>query len=348
MKIALIRREYITHLDGVNKFIALLAEAFVRLGHSPFIVSWCYRDVKNDRLEEWFRMAHGLDNIIPICTLKLKSCEGDPWLRIAWDWWINGSRLLHLKGTDVAIINGVVPLQFKPKIAVNHGITLKSNKLYLYAIKSLYKRYDRVVCVSCKSKNEIRDFANCDVIPLPIKLELFRHMKKLDERENTVVHIGTRPVKNPHISLEAVRILRKRGYNIRLAIVGSPITYIKDEEGVEWKYTISEKEKIELLCRAKILILPSNYESFPYASLEAMASGTPTVVSIATSEETVINGFNGIRVNSYNPEDYANALEQLLRNEELWLKLSKNSLEFVKKFDYVEVAKAYEDLFRRL
>jgi len=33
MKIALIRREYITHLDGVNRFIALLAEGLKRLGH---------------------------------------------------------------------------------------------------------------------------------------------------------------------------------------------------------------------------------------------------------------------------------------------------------------------------
>ena len=32
-KIALIRREYIMHLDGVNKFIALLAEGLRRLGH---------------------------------------------------------------------------------------------------------------------------------------------------------------------------------------------------------------------------------------------------------------------------------------------------------------------------
>jgi hypothetical protein len=31
MKIALIRREYITHLDGVNRFIALLAEAIIML-----------------------------------------------------------------------------------------------------------------------------------------------------------------------------------------------------------------------------------------------------------------------------------------------------------------------------
>jgi hypothetical protein len=33
VKIAITRREYITHLDGVNRFIALLAEGLRRLGH---------------------------------------------------------------------------------------------------------------------------------------------------------------------------------------------------------------------------------------------------------------------------------------------------------------------------
>jgi len=37
MRIALIRREYITHLDGVNRFIALLAEGLTKLSHDPLI-----------------------------------------------------------------------------------------------------------------------------------------------------------------------------------------------------------------------------------------------------------------------------------------------------------------------
>jgi len=52
MKVALIRREYITHIDGVNRFIALLAEGLARLGHTSFIVSWCYRDAIREDLEE--------------------------------------------------------------------------------------------------------------------------------------------------------------------------------------------------------------------------------------------------------------------------------------------------------
>ena len=39
MKIALTRRTYITYIDGVNRFIALLAEGFAKLGHEPIIVS---------------------------------------------------------------------------------------------------------------------------------------------------------------------------------------------------------------------------------------------------------------------------------------------------------------------
>jgi len=79
-----------------------------------------------------------------------------------------------------------------------------------------------------------------------------------------------------------------------------------------------------------------------------MASGTPPVVSSAVPSDVVVDGFNGLRVNSLSPLDYANALKKLFRDEDLWLKLSRNGIEFVKKFDYVEVARRYEDIFRRL
>ena len=39
MKIALIRRKYITHLDSVSRFTALLAKGLARLGHEPITVS---------------------------------------------------------------------------------------------------------------------------------------------------------------------------------------------------------------------------------------------------------------------------------------------------------------------
>jgi glycosyltransferase involved in cell wall biosynthesis len=344
MKIALIRREYITHLDGVNRFIALLAEGLRKLGHEVEIFSWCYRGVYRERLEEWFREIHGLDTAIPIHTLREGPCGGDPWARMALDWFFKGSRMLRNSGFDVVIVNGIVPLRFKPKVAVNHGITLNAGKLYLFAAKWLYKHYDKVICVSHRLREEVRNILgiNCEIIPLPMKLELYKP-RSINERENMVIHIGARPVKNPHISIEAIKMLRKRSYGIKLIVIGAPSDIPKDE-GVEYRYGLTENEKNELLCKAKALILPSSYETFSYVVLEAMACGTPVVVSNAVPEEVVINNFNGIRVKSYSPEDYANVLEKVLACEELWLKLSRNGLEFVKQFNYTEIAKKYANL----
>ena len=39
MRIALTRRVHITHVDGVNRFIALLAESLAKLRYNPLILS---------------------------------------------------------------------------------------------------------------------------------------------------------------------------------------------------------------------------------------------------------------------------------------------------------------------
>jgi glycosyltransferase involved in cell wall biosynthesis len=197
MRIALVRREYITHLDGVNRFIALLAEGLRKLGHEVEIFSWCYRGVDRERLEEWFKEIHGLDMSIPIHTLRKEPCEGDPWIRIALDWFFKGSAMLQESKFDVAIVNGVVLLRFKPKITVNHGITLRASRLYLFAARELYKHYDKIICVSHKLREEVRNVlgVDCEVIPLLMKLELYKP-RSINEREDIIVHIGTRSVKN--------------------------------------------------------------------------------------------------------------------------------------------------------
>jgi len=59
-------------------------------------------------------------------------------------------------------MNGVTPLRFRSKITVNHGIILKVGKLYLYAVKRLYKRYDKVICVNHKLGEEARSILGVD------------------------------------------------------------------------------------------------------------------------------------------------------------------------------------------
>ncbi len=78
MCIALTRRTDITNFDGVNSFIALLAEGLIKLGHELIIASWCCYGTPREMLPKWFRETYGLDVEIPIHTLKGLPCIDYP------------------------------------------------------------------------------------------------------------------------------------------------------------------------------------------------------------------------------------------------------------------------------
>ena len=210
----------------------------------------------------------------------------------------------------------------------------------------MYKRVDCIVSVSNKLATELRDWGIevKKVISLPMKLPKV-HINDFTKRENIVVHVGVGDRKNPWISVKAVEILREK-LNLKLVITRGAVRYKRDFVEVVGK--LSLKEYAELLSRAKALVLPSSYEAFPYAALEAMACGTPVVVSNAIPDEVVVSGFNGVRVNSLEPMEWAKALENVVTNEGLWLKLSRNGLDFAKRFDYLEIAREYINLIREI
>jgi len=350
--VEVVRRGLITNLDGVNRFCAYLAEGLRRLGHEVFIVSWGFYGVDREDLSRWFAEVHGLDGENPVYTIEEKPRRGGPWTKILFDWWFKGSRFLKELDADIVVVNGVVPLRFEPKVGVAHGPLGRISVLQRLVLKALYRMYDYIVCVSKASEEEYKGITRCnEIIPLPFKPGLYRP-KPLEHRSNIVVHVGTAPRKNPQVSVEAVRILRERGLDVKLVFVGARSNLVEEfarrYSFVEALFGVDERTKAELLSGAKALILPSSGEAIPYTVLEAMAGGAPPVVSSAVPGDMVVDGFNGIRVNSLDPGDYANALEKLLRDEDMWLRLSRNDVEFVKRFDYVEVAKRYEDIFRRL
>jgi hypothetical protein len=136
MKIALTRRGSHHTVTRRQQIYCYSSLGFKEAWPGVEIFSWCCSDVKIERLEKWFKEIHGLDAAMPIHTLlHEEACEGDPWVRIALDWFFKGSRMLRNSRFDGTIVNSVVPLRFKPKVAVNLGLTLKTNKLYLFAVK---------------------------------------------------------------------------------------------------------------------------------------------------------------------------------------------------------------------
>lgn len=78
--------------------------------------------------------------------------------------------------------------------------------------------------------------------------------------------------------------------------------------------------------KADVFILPSRFEPFGLTTIEAMACGTPTIVSsVAGSKEVIIDGLNGFIVNTHDRRALAAAIHKLLTNHKQQKRISENA-----------------------
>ena len=90
------------------------------------------------------------------------------------------------------------------------------------------------------------------------------------------------------------------------------------------------EQVLHALARAQAAVLPSDWENFPHAAVEALAVGTPIVATrVGGVGEIVADGVNGLLVPPGSPEAFGAALERLLGSEELQESLSQGARESV-------------------
>lgn len=99
--------------------------------------------------------------------------------------------------------------------------------------------------------------------------------------------------------------------------------------------------------KADIFALPSYYESFGLATAEAMAHGVPPIgfADCPGTNEIIAHDQDGLLVEGINSVDkFAEALEQLMKQEKLRKKLGSNAKESVKKFQPNNILDEWEKL----
>lgn len=98
--------------------------------------------------------------------------------------------------------------------------------------------------------------------------------------------------------------------------------------------------------KAKIFVLSSNTEGMPNCLLEAMALGIPSISTDCPcgGPKMLMEGKeNGILVPVKDTDAMAKAMEQLLTDEELWEKCSKNAYKLTKELHPNKVNKKWEE-----
>jgi alpha-1,6-mannosyltransferase len=192
------------------------------------------------------------------------------------------------------------------------------------------RHYQRIVCTTRWAAAEFERIGtpNLTRIPLGVDLELFSPERYSDavreshaEPDQTLlVHCGRLSVeKKPHRSLAALAGLRAAGVDAVLVVAGDGPLRARLERAARRRslpvqfagFVTDPKNLASLLASADVVVAPGPVETFGLAALEALACGTPVVVSASSALPEVI-GDAGIAVDG---EDFADGVCAVLARD---------------------------------
>ena len=197
-------------------------------------------------------------------------------------------------------------------------------------------------------------------VPLPIEPTRREVCRKYGLPDSYVLFVGTiEPRKNVDGLLHAFRRLLDRDGvgDAGLAIAGGRGWLY--EEVVDLVKTLRLEERVFLLGRipdedlhklyvgARCHVHPAHYEGFGLPPLEAMACGTPTVVSNVSSLPEVV-GDAALLVSPQDSEEMAVALQRLLTDDALHAELREKGLQRASCFSWDQAAHRTLDVYRRV
>ncbi len=192
------------------------------------------------------------------------------------------------------------------------------------------------------------------------------------EEDRIILYVGRiDPAKGLMTVIEALELLKKKDlplYNqLKLIVVGGGRKkedlpgnkeYIRIKKSIREKKLMGKviflgsKKQSELkkyYSAAEALVIPSFYESFGLVPVEAMACGTPALVSrIGEMRYLVQEGRNGFSFPPDNPSSLASCLEHFFSNKENLWDREKIRQNVIKNFSWEKTAEKTYALFRRL
>lgn len=245
------------------------------------------------------------------------------------------------------------------------------NRAFLSVGMPLFlQRADAVIAVSTQTKRDLEDIYGVaahrvTVIPEGVE-KRFRPVAPDDPDCRNIqkkhgpyfLMVGTlEPRKNHAAVLQALALLRTQGHNLKLVVAGgqgwkfSPVQDLVTELGLQTQVEFTGFVPEELLpayySQATALLQPSLYEGFGFPVLEAMACGTPVVIS----NRSCLPELAGPCALVASPDDisaWGDAMLRLWQQPALRDDLRAKGLRHVRQFTWAETSRQTADLYLSL
>ena len=336
---------------------------FVRPGCVVTVISPRYGEIPGAKVIVFASNRHGLMRLAEalICAIRLR-------------------RLLRRLKPDIVhvhyIYNRAFPLNLafwkvKNLIASTWGqdvvaYTLRERLNQTFFKRFILKQARLITATSHYLARETAKYAppnkEVHVIPWGVDEEIFIPSSKVNSMEDRMVTLGLvkslEPTYGPEYLIQVMALVVARYPTARLVMAGKGameeelkrmVLNLKIEQSISFVGFVPHEEIPALLQSIDIFVMPSCFETFGVAAVEAQATELPVVATrVGGIPEVVVDGVTGILVEPRNPEQLAEAILKLIEDPELRLRMGQEGRRYVlKHYRWVDNAAEMAKLYRQ-
>lgn len=253
-----------------------------------------------------------------IMYIRKNTQDFNPDVVVAHGEWTNGVVMLALNGKGIPVY---LQDHMNPKAKLDY-IHQRLNSKY-------YPKANGVVALTEYAKEIIKDkygLTNIIALPNPIRdLDVEK-----GKEENSILTVGRLSKEKGHCYLiEAFKMLDTTGWRLDIVGDGPERKDLEELAGKESNIVFHgfQTNINPYLAKAKIFVLPSLTENFPLALIEAMSVGKACVSTncLAGKDVIAVDGINGLVVDKSDTASLAQAINKLIKDEQLREKLASEA-----------------------
>ncbi|MBN1256633.1 MAG: glycosyltransferase [Planctomycetes bacterium] len=203
-------------------------------------------------------------------------------------------------------------------------------QLAILAEKRVSSRADITVFVAEADREISRQYGILPVCPQTRVIYNGLDISKVPEQTKTkpgkIAFLGRITYqKDPLLFLDVMKILAKHNFTAVMIGGGEMEDEVRAKiqanglEGVvEMRGSLAHQEALQAITDAEIMLMTTRWEGLPLAPIEAMCMGIPVVAPAVNGiPEIIQNNENGVLVYDRNPQSYADAVLNLLNNNDV-------------------------------
>jgi 1,4-alpha-glucan branching enzyme len=174
---------------------------------------------------------------------------------------------------------------------------------------------------------------------------------------DSFIAVNFRRLKGLDILIRAMAIVKRTVPDVTLHIAGSGeqeeelkslVETLSLHDNVKFLGFMSDQEKKYQLYKAcKVVVVPSRWDTEPFATLDGAASGKPVIASESSNSSLVVDGDTGFVYETEDYEQLAARIVEVLTNDELRKRMGEAARERAKEYDWPRIAERTVEVYKQ-